>query len=179
MRLIAVILLQTFFSLQLFAQTDEKKKYSIKGIVTDEKGKLIDNCNILLYNSIDSSQVSATVSDEKGKFDLSVIPGSYYIKMSFLSYEEKIISAITINDKDVDVGSVSLQASAKVLSEVVVTSEKKLMELQLDKRVYNVSQDVSNIGANASEILGEYPFSYSGCRWKCKSAWKPGCSDIN
>ena len=157
MRLITVILLQTFFSLQLIAQTDEKKKFSIKGTVTDEKGKLIDNCNILLYNSNDSSQLSATVSDEKGKFDLSVIPGSYFIKMSFLSHEEKIIPAIIINDKDVDVGSVSLQASAKVLSEVVVTSEKKLMELQLDKRVYNVSQDVSNIGANASEILENIP----------------------
>jgi len=157
MRLIAVILLQFFFSLQLSAQSDEKKKYSIKGIVTDEKGKLIDNCNILLYDSADSSRVSATVSDEKGKFDLPAMPGSYYIKMSFLSHEEKIIPAIIINDKDVDLGSVSLVASVKVLGEVIVTSEKKLMELQLDKRVYNVSQDVSNIGANASEILENIP----------------------
>ena len=157
MRLIAVILLQTFFTLQLLAQTDEKKKYSIKGIVNDEKGKLIDNCNILLYNTIDSAQVSATVSDEKGQFDFTVVPGSYYIKISFLSFEEKIITPLPVNDKDVDIGSVSLRPSAKVLSEVVVTSEKKLMELQLDKRVYNVSQDVSNIGANASEILENIP----------------------
>ena len=129
MRLIAVILLQTFFTLQLLAQTDEKKKYSIKGIVNDEKGKLIDNCNILLYNTIDSVQVSATVSDEKGQFDFTVVPGSYYLKISFLSFEEKIITPIPVNDKDVDIGSVALRPSAKVLSEVVVTSEKKLMEL--------------------------------------------------
>ena len=156
MRLIAAILLPTFFCFQLIAQTEENKKYSIKGLVIDEKGKLIDNCNILLFNTIDSVQVAATVSDAKGKFDFSIAPGSYYIKISFLSYEEKI-TPIDIYDKDVDIGSVSLKISAKVLSEVVVTSEKKLMELQLDKRVYNVSQDVSNIGANASEILENIP----------------------
>ena len=38
-----------------------------------------------------------------------------------------------------------------------MTSEKKIMELKLDKRIYNVSQDVSNIGANASEILANIP----------------------
>ena len=44
-----------------------------------------------------------------------------------------------------------------MLTEVIVNAEKKLMALELDKRVYNVSLDVSNIGANASEILANIP----------------------
>ena len=102
------------------------RKYSVQGIVIDEKGKPIPYSNILLYNVVDSSQVSATASDEKGKFGFSVTPGSYFIKISFLSYEEKVVQDVSISNKDVDIGSVSLQASAKVLSEVVVTSEKKI-----------------------------------------------------
>ena len=157
MKRIPAIVLQAFFTLYLNAQVDEGKKYSVQGIVIDEKGKPIPYSSILLYKMVDSSQVSATASDEKGKFGFSVVPGSYFLKISFLSYEEKVVRDISISDKDFDIGSVSLQASAKVLSEVVVTSEKKLMELKLDKRVYNVSQDVSNIGANASEILENIP----------------------
>lgn len=157
MRLIAAILFQIFFSLQLTAQTDENKKYLIRGIVTDEKNKPVPYSSILLYNTADSLQVSATASGDKGQFDFTVSPGSYFLKISFLSFEERIIPGINIIDKDAELNMITLKADIKVLSEVVVTSEKKLMELQLDKRVYNVSQDVSNIGANASEILENIP----------------------
>ena len=143
--------------MQLIAQADESKKYFIRGMVTDDKSKPIPYSSILLYNAADSLQLSATASDDKGKFDFVVSPGSYFLKISFLSYEERLIPGITIIEKDVELDSISLKAAIKVLGEVVVTSEKKLMELKLDKKVYNVSQDVSNIGANASEILENIP----------------------
>ena len=157
MKLITAIILQAFFSMQIVAQTDENKKYFIRGVLIDEKGKPITYSNIILYNSIDSVQTAATASDANGKFDFRVDSGSYYCKISILSFEEKTVSGISVIDKDVALDSIFLRASIKVLSEVVVTSEKKLMELELDKRVYNVSQDVSNIGANASEILENIP----------------------
>ena len=157
MRVVITILLQLICTLHILGQTEESKKFSIRGVVTDEKGKPIPYGSILLYKDLDSAQVSATASDDKGKFDLSVDTGSYFLKVSFLSYEEKIVNGIKVIDKDVDLAPVVLKASIKVLNEVVVTAEKKLMELKLDKKVYNVSQDVSNIGANASEILENIP----------------------
>ena len=62
-----------------------------------------------------------------------------------------------ISATDLNLGKLVIKATAATLSEVVVTSEKKLMELKLDKRVYNVSQDVTNIGSNASDILANIP----------------------
>src|SRR6187401_137121 len=105
MKRISAIVFHAFFTLYLNAQIDEGKKYSVQGTVIDEKGKLIPYSNILLYNVVDSSQVSATASDEKGKFGFSVAPGSYFLKISFLSYEEKIVQDISISDKDVNIGS--------------------------------------------------------------------------
>lgn len=157
MRSFIAILLQFFCTLTLIAQTEENKKFTIRGVVTDEKGKPISYSSVLLYKTGDTLQISATASDDKGKFELTADTGSYFIKISFLSYEEKTISGINVTDKNVDLPTIQLQASIKVLNEVVVTSEKKLMELKLDKKVYNVSQDVSNIGANASEILENIP----------------------
>ena len=157
MRVVITILLQLICTLHILGQTEESKKFSIRGVVTDEKGKPVPYSSILLYKDLDSTQVSATASNDNGKFDLSVDTGSYFLKVSFLSYEEKIVNGIKVIDKDVDLAPVVLKASIKVLNEVVVTAEKKLMELKLDKKVYNVSQDVSNIGANASEILESIP----------------------
>ena len=155
--IIFIILLQFLCSIQIFGQTEENKKFSIRGVVTDEKRKPIPYSSVLLYNTLDSVQVSAAASDDHGKFNLSVDTGSYFLKISFLSYEERIISGINISDKDVELAPAILKTSIKVLNEVVVTAEKKLMELKLDKKVYNVSQDVSSIGANASEILENIP----------------------
>lgn len=142
----------------LFTQAQiESTQFSLSGIITNEKDIPIANGNISLHKTTDSSQVAVTSSDEKGKFGIAVAPGTYFLKISFLSYEEKILDSVILADRDVDLGSILLKAAIKMLTEVVVTSEKKLMSLELDKRVYNVSQDVSNIGANASEILANIP----------------------
>ena len=142
----------------LFSQAQiESNQFSISGIITGEKGATIPYSNISLHKTADSSQVADTSSDEKGKFSISIAPGSYFLKISFLFYEEKLLPGLIIADKDIDLGSISLKAKTKMLAEVVVVSEKKLMAFELDKRVYNVSQDVSNIGANASEILANIP----------------------
>lgn len=154
-QLLVILFLIPVCSLQ--AQTTDTTQFNINGTITDEKGSTIPYSNISLHKTADSSQVAITASDEKGKFNISAVPGSWFLKISFLSYEEKKVANIIITDKDIDLGSISLGIATKTLSEVTVTSEKKLMELELDKRVYNVSQDVSNIGANASEILGNIP----------------------
>ncbi len=142
----------------LFTQAQVKStQFTLSGIVTDEKDIPVANSNISLHKTTDSSQVAVTFSNGKGKFGIVASPGTYFLKVSFLSYEEKILDSVIPADRDLDLGSISLKAAAKMLTEVVVTSEQKLMDLELDKRIYNVSQDVSNIGANASEILANIP----------------------
>jgi outer membrane receptor protein involved in Fe transport len=154
---IPVILLLLHFSLQAQSQVNEGRQYSLNGITANEKGTAIPNSNISLHKTADSSLVAAAASDEKGQFSFIITPGSYFLKISFQSYEEKRISGIIVSGNDIDLGYITLKPAPKLLSEVVVISEKKLMDLELDKRVYNVSQDVSNIGANASEILANIP----------------------
>lgn len=156
MRLLAVTFLFVLIFSSVSAQVNEEKKFSVTGIVVNDKGAAIPYSSVSLHKSTDSSQVLITASDDNGAFDLDVAPGSWYLKITFLTYDEKKLP-LTISDKDVDLGPVTLSTNAKTLSEVVVTSEKKLMELKLDKRIYNVSQDVSNIGSNASEILANIP----------------------
>ena len=97
------------------------------------------------------------VSDEQGKFSVPVEPGKYFLRISFLSYEEEVVPNVTISNSNINVGVVTLKEDSQVLEEVVVKGEKASMELQLDKRVFNIEKDLSNVGRNASDILGNLP----------------------
>lgn len=137
------------------SQTEQEA--SVTGSVKDEQGQAVPFANLILYNQSDSTTAAGAVSDAEGKFELSAKSGTYYLKITFLSYEEKIIPNIALSGRPVNLGTVTLKASADMLKEVVIEGEKAQMELQLDKRVFNVSQDLSNIGANAADILGNLP----------------------
>ncbi len=157
MRVLFIIFLLFSFAVFGNAQVAPGRQFSVNGSVKDEGGKIISLASISLYKSVDSSFVTATSTNEKGVFSATAGNGTYYLLVTYLSYKEKRINNIVVTGKDVNVGAIVIEESVKQMSEIVITSEKKMMELKLDKRIYNVSQDVSNIGANASEILGNIP----------------------
>jgi hypothetical protein len=139
--------------LQSFAQD----KLLIRGTIRDMAKNPVSFGNAAVYNPADSTLVAGAVSNADGLFEVSVSPGTYYVRVTFISYEEKIIRGVVVTDRDVDLGTIILKESTDVLKEVVVQGEKEQMELQLDKRVFNVGQDLSNAGGNAADILGNLP----------------------
>jgi outer membrane receptor protein involved in Fe transport len=136
---------------------DNGNDLAVSGAISDEQNNAIPYASVALYNQQDSSMVGGAVSDEAGKFHIGVKPGNYYLRISFLSFEEKIIPVGHVSAQGVDLGMITLRSAARTLKEVVVTGEKSQMELQLDKRVFNVGKDLSNIGGSAADILGNLP----------------------
>ena len=143
------ILLSTY----LFAQGDVE----ISGSVNDRNQTAIPFANAAVYDQRDSTFITGAASDVEGKFTITVKPGNYFIKITFLSYQEKILPNIVAGTQPIQLGSIVLEENAALLNEVVVTGTKSMMELHLDKRVFNVEQDLSNIGRDAAEILNNVP----------------------
>jgi hypothetical protein len=131
--------------------------FNIRGSIIDEQSKPVLLASISLMGQKDSSIKAVKVSDNSGSFSFAVKPGDYYLKVTFLSYQEKLVPGINVLDKDIDVGKISLNAAAKMLKEVVVTSERPQMKLELDKRIYAVGKDLSNVGGTASDVLNNVP----------------------
>ena len=139
------------------AQDPEQQGALITGVIVDAQKIPIPYGNVAVHSTTDSTLVTGGVSDEKGKFQVPVKPGKYFLKVSFLSYKEKLIPNVVVSDTKIDLGVITLLEDSQVLEEVVVKGEKGAMELQLDKRVFNVQKDLSNVGRNASDILGNLP----------------------
>jgi outer membrane receptor protein involved in Fe transport len=139
-----------------FGQDSEQGR-AINGAIIDEQKNPVPFGNVAVYDVQDSTLITGGVSNEQGKFSVPVEPGKYFLKISFLSYEEEVVPDVVISNTNVNVGVITLKEDSQVLEEVVVKGEKASMELQLDKRVFNIDKDLSNVGRNASDILGNLP----------------------
>lgn len=141
-RLLPMIVL--FCSFNLFAQN----KVKIQGEVN------VPFSSIRLFKG--AALITGTIGNEKGKFTLEVAPGVYDLVIESIGYEP-IKMANQSFFSSINLGSITVKESNQTLNEVVVKGQKASMELNLDKRIFNVGTDIANKGATASEILGNLP----------------------
>ncbi len=133
---------------------------TIFGTVTNEAGdQVLEFATIAIYNSRDSSLVGGGISDIDGKFSLQTKPGKYFLKINFIGQEESIVSDLSIGrgSLQADVGKVAVGPSNLQLDELTVQADRTQMELHLDKKVYNIGKDLSNLGGNAADLLANLP----------------------
>jgi outer membrane receptor protein involved in Fe transport len=149
--LLSLVLL-LFSTHLLFAQG------SVSGQVIDaESGSPLEFTTVSLLQGPDSTLVTGGYTDTEGKFTIEATPGQYMVKVQFVSYDTKLVDAVQIGNGTKNLGTISLAPNTATLSEVIVEAEKEQMVLELDKRVFNVAQDLSNTGRNAADILDNLP----------------------
>jgi len=155
--LLFTFLLCSFGTLMAQKPGAEKRPPNLSGSVLDFNKSPVPYASVALYTS-DSLLLKGTTSDESGSFSLRAPEGAYFIKISFLSFDDYTSSPISIiRGQPVRLEPIELKPNASMLDAVDITAEKSQMELQLDKRVFNVGKDLSNAGGNAAEILANVP----------------------
>ena len=137
-------ILALLYANSLFAQS----KIKIQGEVN------VPFSSIRLFKG--ATLISGTIGNEKGKFSLDVAPGIYDLLIESIGYEPLKLANQSFNSST-NLGLIAVKESNQTLNEVVVKGQKASMELNLDKRIFNVGTDLANKGATASEILGNLP----------------------
>ncbi len=139
---------------------NERPVGSIIGMVlSQESGEPVEYATISLYRKRDSLLITGTISDEKGNFILTAKAGRYFTKVEFISHAPVIIPMVNLkpNNLELDLKAISMPPSISTLSEVEISAEKNQVEVGLDKKVFNVVKDLSNIGGDASDVLENIP----------------------
>ncbi len=133
----------------------------IIGTVIDSlKGTPVAYCTISLFEKGSVKPVNGEVANEDGFFKIKNLKnGKYRLSISFLGYTTLFIDSIVISDKDpsIELGTLLLPPSATMLKEAVVEGEKSLIELKVDKLVYNADKDISVKGGNSADVLRKVP----------------------
>jgi iron complex outermembrane recepter protein len=146
--------------LSLFALLAQAQQGSISGTVNDSKNELAAFANVLLLRANDSTLVKGNITDEFGKFSFENIPfNDYFLSISLVGSAKYRSEQFSINNESPNKnwGTITLQAEASTLKEVVITSQKQLFERKPDKTVVNVSADLTADNATAMDILQKSP----------------------
>ena len=131
--------------------------FKVFGIVSDsETGEPLEYATISIKSKNNPEKIFGGLTDENGKFSVDVNPGLYELKIdyiSFISYsnEDLIIRGNT------DIGNIPLVLDVSMLDEVEVRAERTQVEIRLDRKVYNVGQDITVKGGNVSDVLANIP----------------------
>lgn len=114
--------------------------------------------NVVVFTNADS-MVMGTTTDLDGKFAFENLPfGDYRLEMSFLGYTTEN-RGVELNEMErfFSLGDVFLGTDGEQLDEVVVTAERAVMELGLDRKVFNVEKSVAAAGGSAEDLLRQLP----------------------
>lgn len=142
-----------FISIGLFCQ--QNNAIVVSGKVLDAETLLpLEYVTVTISDS--TKIIKGTISDRKGKFELSVQKGTYRIEISYMGFKSYKTEYKTYSD-NTKLNTISLFSNAEELKEVTITSEKRLVELKIDKKIYNIQADKNNRGKTLTEVLNTIP----------------------
>jgi outer membrane receptor for ferrienterochelin and colicins len=132
------------------------KKVTITGTVVDSNNKQpLEFANITVQ-SAGGVVAGGGLTDDKGKFSVEVNPGTYNILFTFFSYKNHTVENRAI-EADTNLGTITLAMDATELEGVEIIAERTTVELKLDKRVYNIGNDMMVKGGTVSDVLDNVP----------------------
>lgn len=138
----------------------ERPTFLITGqLIEDGSKQPVEFATVSIFSERDSTLVSGGLTDVEGKFNIQSRPGRLYMVVQFMGYETVKISGIQLNreNQSFDAGQVKFKQDELLLEEVVVQGERTQMELTLDKKVYNIGKDLSNLGGSTADLLANLP----------------------
>lgn len=154
---ITVLVLFCFIPSLMFAQQAGFGKVS--GRLIGTKKVPLAYATVTLLRS-DSSVVSGDLSKDDGNFSISPTgAGKFMLRINAIGYKDRIIDGINISQDDPNrtLGNISLSQTAQALKAVEVVGEKAIMEMKVDKKVFNVEKNITTAGGSATDVLQNVP----------------------
>ncbi|HVY74497.1 MAG TPA: outer membrane beta-barrel family protein [Puia sp.] len=124
--------------------TDNDKDSVVGGLVTSRNGDFSFN-NLPL----------------RGSYELTFSAVGYKMLTQDVSFDLRAAKAMSEEQRatafEKDLGNIKLETDPETLNQVVVTGSKPLMQLGIDRKVYNVEKDIAAQGGTAVDVMKNIP----------------------
>ena len=138
-----------------------EKNAKIQGVILDaDDSSPIPFADVILFTLKDSTMVSGTITNDKGNFELAKLTsGEYKISISFMGYQTFKIKPVIIDKagSTLNVGTIKLKPETVNLQEVAVVGMTKTVASKIDRKVIDVSKDISSTGGTAVDLIRNIP----------------------
>lgn len=133
------------------------KKVNLTGKIIDKETSAPVEFSVITISKSDTKQVvNGGTADANGNFNIEINNGNYNIKFEFPGYktQEKLNQNISA---DTNLGNILLEAESNQIETVVIQAERTTVDIKLDKKVYNIGQDLMVKGGTVSDVLDNIP----------------------
>jgi outer membrane receptor for ferrienterochelin and colicins len=156
-KLLIILVLVLISNLNYSQQRPEIAKIRITGKVIEKISKQpLEYATIKLTNPKFPKAISGGITNSKGEFDVDARPGTYDIKIEFISFKPIIIKQIKF-ERDSNLGQIALDEDATALNEVIIRAEKTDVSIKLDKKIFSIGNDLMVKGGTVSDVLNNIP----------------------
>ena len=130
----------------------------ITGSVLDSEDQPLAFANVLLLAAGDSALVSGELTDDDGRFSLTVAePGSYRVRAELIGFSKVYAPPFTyVGGEKIDLPAFVLNSGIE-LDEITVSATKPLIEMSANKMIINVGNSSIQAGNTALEVLKRSP----------------------
>lgn len=104
--------------------------------------------------------IGGQLTGGKGDFTIEGLPvrGNFRLLVSAIGYTPiDIPVAFEPGNFDKDLGNIKLEADVQLLGEVTVTASKPMIQMGVDRRIFNVDKNITTTGQTATEIMKNVP----------------------
>jgi len=142
----------------IYTQALAKADGTISGRVLDYENK-----EPLPYATVSISTggkiLSGTLTDADGRFSITGIEdGNYLVSCSFIGYQPSEIPVMIGRlNKVFDLGRIALKLNAENLAEVTVMAKKEVISSGLDKKSFDLTENVSQSGGSVLDAMRNLP----------------------
>lgn len=145
------------FAPDMFANETDGK---IKGIVMDgELGGPLEFVTVQVKAKGSDKIVQGSVTGSDGNYTIGGLKkGEYVVTFSYIGYEEVSKNISISNDNQIlSLGELTLAEDANQLGEVEVVAKRPQMRFEIDRKVFDATQDIAAEGGSASDLLSNIP----------------------
>jgi outer membrane receptor protein involved in Fe transport len=133
-----------------------QQRYTISASIQDKNsGDFLPFATITLRNPANNKLIGGAVSDERGKAIIQSSVSNVEIQVDYVGFETLIFTKVL--SKRTDLGSLQLTPKENQLTGIDLVGRRSDVEIRLDKRVYNVGQNLNAKGTNVSDVLENIP----------------------
>lgn len=133
---------------------------SVKGRVLDKRSNTgLEFINVAIRKEGSDKIFKGAITDMEGNFHVGGLPnGKYSLTASFMGYKD-MTKHFTVSEQKLkhNFMAIYMAEDTKTLDEVVVTGQRAEMKLEVDRKTFNVDQQIANAGGAASDVLENIP----------------------
>jgi len=133
---------------------------NISGRLIDSNTKMkVEFATVSIFNIADNKFIKGSASNQAGEFSIKELEqGKYLLKVSYMGYSAiELPLSIDAKHTSIDLGVVELTGTSQKLKQVEVVGQKSQVSFEIDRKVFNVDQNLSSAGASVTELLRNIP----------------------